>query len=312
MGKDHAFGQPQLVPHLDFLGQAGEAFDAHPVPDLALPGDYALFDEGAAADDGVAHDGAVPQPCALLDGAVGADHHVWADLAALLDYRTGVDHHVARRLTERLDFVVGQVGSLSDQVIGGPSDIEPEVVLEWQAEELALLGHLREDLLLDHAEPLGDAIEHRHVEQVDAGVDLVADEVVGLLHEGVHSPRLVRHDDPEPARILNRGEDDGALSAVLLVELLELLERVVADNIAVEHEEQALVVILPQDVLGELERAGSAERNFLLRVGNLDIVLLLERLEGVLDVRGLVVDGDDHLNDPDFGERLSDGISTSI
>jgi hypothetical protein len=39
---------------------------------------------------------------------------------------------------------------------------------------------------------------------------------------------------------------------------LEFLERVVADDIAIEHEEESFFVPLPQDLLSELERTGSS------------------------------------------------------
>lgn len=145
--------------------------------------------------------------------------------------------------------MVCQIGSLSDQVIPRPPNIEPKVVLKWQAVQLAFFCHLREDLLLNHAESFWDPIEYGHIEQINTGVDLVADEVIGLLNEGVHSAGLIRDNDPESTRIFNRRQHYAALSSVLLVEQFELLKRVIADNITVEHKEQSLVVILPQYVL---------------------------------------------------------------
>jgi hypothetical protein len=60
---------------------------------------------------------------------------------------------------------------------------------------------------------------------------------------------------------------------VLLVELGELLEGVVAGDVGVENEEWRLV--LAQDGLGELQGAGSAEGLSFDRELNLDIVLRL-------------------------------------
>lgn len=51
-------------------------------------------------------------------------------------------------------------------------------------------------------------------------------------------------------RLLNLCDDNGALIAVGLVELGELLEGVVADDVGVEDEEGRIV--LAQDLLGEL------------------------------------------------------------
>lgn len=201
---------------------------------------------------------------------------------------------------------------MSDQVISWPADIEPKIILKRQTVQLPFFGHLREDLLLDHAESLRDSIEYRQVEQIDTSVDLVADEVVGLLNEGVHSAGLIRDDDSESAWVFDCCKNDRALSAVLLVELFELLKRVVADDVAIEHEEQPLIVILSQDLLSKLQGSGSAKRFFLLRVGNLDIVLLFEWFKRVLDMKSLVIDSDDYLYNSNLGECLSEADITSI
>jgi hypothetical protein len=65
------------------------------------------------------------------------------------------------------------------------------------------------------------------------------------------------HDDAVLGRLVDLGDDDGALVAVGAVEGGELLEGVVADDVAVEDEEGGGV--LGEDLLGELERAGGAE-----------------------------------------------------
>ena len=96
------------------------------------------------------------------------------------------------------------------------------------------------------------------------------------------------------------------------MEQFELLKRVIADNVTVEHKEQSLVVIPPQYALRQFQRSGSAKSNFLLGVRNLDIVLLLEWFKRVLDMKGLVIDSDDYLNNTYLGECLSDGSGTSI
>jgi hypothetical protein len=65
------------------------------------------------------------------------------------------------------------------------------------------------------------------------------------------------HDDAVLGGLVDLGDDDGALVAVRAVEGGELLEGVVADDVAVEDEEGGGV--LAEDLLGELERAGGAE-----------------------------------------------------
>lgn len=63
-----------------------------------------------------------------------------------------------------------------------------------------------------------------------------------------------------------------------MMESLELGKRIVADNVAIEDEEESLLIALPQYGFCELEGAGSAQCNFFLGVGDFDLVLQLERL----------------------------------
>jgi hypothetical protein len=74
-------------------------------------------------------------------------------------------------------------------------------------------------------------------------------------------------------RLLDLCDDDCALVAVLLVELGELLERVVACDVGVEDEEGR--VVLAEDVLSELEGAGGTEGLRLNGESDGDAVLLL-------------------------------------
>lgn len=55
--------------------------------------------------------------------------------------------------------MVVQEGALPDEVIGWLPYIKPKLIAQRQPVEASLRSHLREDLLLDHAEALRDAIE---------------------------------------------------------------------------------------------------------------------------------------------------------
>jgi hypothetical protein len=139
----------------------------------------------------------------------------------------------------------------------------------------AILDNSRECLLLDGGGAELDALEDAGVEDVDTGVDAVADELDRLLDEAVNHGGVARlvHNDTIFGRLLDLGDNNSALAAVLLVELGELLEGVVAGDIGVEDEEGR--VVLAQDALGQLERASGAEGFCLDREFDLDIVLLL-------------------------------------
>lgn len=168
----------------------------------------------------------------------------------------------------------------------------------------AVLDNGGERLLLDGRGTELDALEDGGVQDVDAGVDAVADELDGLLDEAVDQrggARLV-YNDAVLGRLLDLGHDDGALAAVLLVEGGELGEGVVAGDVGVEDEEGRLV--LAQDAFGQLEGAGGAEGLCLDRELDLDVVLLLVRLERLGHDLRAVVDGEDDVGDARRREGL--------
>ena len=188
--------------------------------------------------------------------------------------------------------------------------------------EEAVLDNRRESLLLDGCRAELDALEHARVHDVDTGVDAVADELDGLLDETVDLGGVAGLVDYDTVfgGLLDLGDDNGAFVAVLLVELGELLEGVVAGDVGVEDEEGR--VVLAQDVLGELEGAGGAEG---LRLdGECDghVVLLLVLRSRLFVCSGLpwggythclerlghdlraVVDGEDNICDTGSGEGL--------
>jgi hypothetical protein len=136
-------------------------------------------------------------------------------------------------------------------------------------------------LLLDGRGFQLDAVEHRRVEQVDAGVDLVAHEHLGLLHQPLHLPGpFLHHHHAVLGRLVHLGHHDGGLAAVSLVELDELRERVLADHVTVEHEERVAGTV-DELVPGQCQRPGGSQRLCLLRAGDLDSELALEVLEKV-------------------------------
>ena len=129
----------------------------------------------------------------------------------------------------------------------------------------------RECLLLDGGRPELDAVEHRGVENVDSGVDAVADELDGLLDETIDSGRMIRlvNDDAVFGGLLNLGHDYGAFVAVGLVEGGQLFERVFAGDVGVEDKEGRIV--FSKSLFGKFQGASSAQRLILDREGNSDI-----------------------------------------
>jgi hypothetical protein len=139
----------------------------------------------------------------------------------------------------------------------------------------AVLDNGREGFLLDGGGTELNAAEDAGVEDVDTGVDAVADELDGLFDEAVDHGGMAGlvHDNTVLGRLLDLSHYNCALTAMLLVEVGELLEGVVAGNVGVEHEKGRIV--LAQDAFGELERAGGPEGFGLDRELDFDVVLLL-------------------------------------
>lgn len=116
--------------------------------------------------------------------------------------------------------------------------------------QAAIADNGRESFLLDRGRAQLDTGEDRGVENVHAGVDAVADELDGLLDKAVDARRVVRSVDNDTVlgRLLDLSDDDGALIAVGLVEIGQLLEGVLADDVRVEHEEGR--VVLAENLFG--------------------------------------------------------------
>lgn len=179
--------------------------------------------------------------------------------------------------SERLAALLGQrrqVQASSAEEILGLSNVHPEA-LKVERVELVIADHGGEGLLLDRGGAELDAIEDGGVENVQAGVDAVSDELNRLLDESIDAGRVASlvNDDSILGGLLDLGDDDGALIAVALVEREKVLEGVIADDVRVQDEEGR--VVLGEDLLGKLQGTGSVERFGLDGELNVDVVLLL-------------------------------------
>ena len=99
--------------------------------------------------------------------------------------------------------------------------------------QLAIAADGGEGLLFDGRGSQLDARENRRVEDVDAGVDAVADELDGLFDEAVDARGVVWlvHHHTVFRGLLDLGDNNCALVAVGLVESCQVGEGVVADDI---------------------------------------------------------------------------------
>ena len=102
----------------------------------------------------------------------------------------------------------------------------------------------------------------------------------------------------KPAGISHLRQDNGALLAVGLVGLQQLLERVVAHDVAVEHED---VICILEVVSGQSDGPRCAQRFCLSRAADLDVKFVLQLLESLCDFVRLIVDGKNDFFASDLG-----------
>ena len=209
-----------------------------------------------------------PEDAVGADDGVGPDVAVVADDGRAPDLGRGVhlrplaqpDPGPQREpLTWTVDLLVEDV--LVGRHIGLEGAHVLPVALGHAAEEgLAGLQDGGEDLLGEvHRPARGDEIEDLGLEDVDPGVDGVAEDLApgGLLQEPLDRPVLVGDDDPELERILHRLQGDGGQRPVGLVEVDHRGQVDVGEDVAGDDHE-ALVELVPgvQDRPGRPQRGG--------------------------------------------------------
>lgn len=293
MGEHAAAVDVDLIADGHVVAEDGDVLEARPLADGALPADDGALDPCVVLNLRVLEQHAALQADAITDDHARADGHVGADAAVSANLGGGVDEDVAAVDVglagggERLGAALGERGQVqagAGQEVLGLTDVHPEA-LEVERVQVVVIDHGGEDLLLDGGGAELDTVEHRGVEDIHAGVDAVADELHGLLDKAVDQSGVAGlvDDDTILGGLLNLGDNDGALLAVVAVELRQVAEGEVADDVRVEDEEG--LVVLAEGLLGELEGAGGVEGLGLDREGDVDAVLLLilrERVRGML------------------------------
>ena len=82
-----------------------------------------------------------------------------------------------------------------------------------------------------------NSCNHIGVEQVETSVDSVTDEDSGLFNKAFDLTAFLGNHNTVLARVFDFSNDDSALLSVAFVELNEFVERVLANDVRVEHEE---------------------------------------------------------------------------
>lgn len=280
VGEDAAAVDVDLVTDSDIVTQDGNVLETGPAADSAVPADDGALDPGVIPDLGAGQKDAALQTNTVPDNDVGANGHVGTYPAVLANLGSGVDQDVAavdvRLSRESLVVLLGQgrqVQAGAGQEVLGLTNVHP-VALQVEGVQLAVADHGGEGLLLDRCGTEIDAVKHGCVEDIEAGVDAVADELDGLFDEAVDARGVARlvDNDTVLGGLLDLGDNNSALIAVRVVEFDQLLKREFAGDVGVEDEERR--VVLAEDILSQLQGTGSSQGLVLDREGDVDVVLL--------------------------------------
>lgn len=232
-----------LVSDTHIVPQHTHVLQPRPFPHCAVPAHNRTLHPRVVFHFAPAQQHAALYPHPVANHHVRPDRHVGADAAVLAHLRGGVDQHVAAIHVGRAgrgEFGGAllrqgrEVEACSRQEVLGLADVHP-VAVQVEGVQLAVGADGGEGLLLDAGGSQLDARQHGGVEDVDARVDAVADELDGFLDEALDARRVAGavHHDAVLRGLFDLGDDDGALLTVRLVEGGERGEGVVADDVAV-------------------------------------------------------------------------------
>lgn len=266
MRQDAATVDIDLITNSDVVTEDRHVFQTGPFSNTAVPANDCALNPGMVLDLGSRKNNAALQANTVADDHVGSNGHVGSYSAVLANLGSGIDHDVATvdvglggwdQELGSLASQGGQVQAGSGEEVLGLTDIHPET-LQVKRVQLAISNHGGEGLLLDRGGAQVDAVEDGCVEDVETGVNTVADELDGLLNESVDTRGVAGLVDNNTVLggLFDLGDTDSTLIAVRLVEGNQLLEWVFAGDIGVKDEEGG--VILAEDVGSELEGAGRA------------------------------------------------------
>ena len=265
-----------------------------------LPANPAVGPDDGAVDHGAfVHVGLTSQNRIGHHARAGLEHDAFVnearavELDALLDTGLGRDPgRVGRTDKGRRRVLAVHDVAVHLEVFRRRADVDPVAVVDVRHEGLAALDQRRKVAALDRpGRVLRNAIERLGLEDVDAGVDRVAGDLVlaRLLEETLDVGNRVRLDEPVGPRVLDRCQDDGGLGLALPVEPEHCAEIHLGQHVPIEHDDG-----FGQRVARIADRATGPERHGFDDVAELDSETFA-LAEDFFDSARLIVQAENHL-----------------
>lgn len=143
------------------------------------------------------------------------------------------------------------------------------------------------------------------MEKIQTSVDFIAHKSLRLLNKLINLAVVLGNNDSVLGGVLHLGNHDSALLSVCLVVLNQLMQRVFANNVGIEHHEEARLVVCSDVLLSEADGACSSHRLVFNRDSDLKFVLFLEFLKSTLNYFCLEANSENNLSDASTGESLN-------
>ena len=115
-------------------------------------------------------------------------------------------------------FEIFKEWSLGFYVICRFSDIEPEIILDWEGIQLTLWCHFWVYFFLDHAESLGHPVQDGGIEDIYSCVDMIANKFLWFFYKFINSSWLFLMDNnSKSGGVFYFGKQDGSFFSMTFV-----------------------------------------------------------------------------------------------
>lgn len=182
-----------FVGNSDILTQDSDTFNTRPATNGRVPSNDRGLDPGMVLDGRSLEDDAALETDTVANDSIGSNSNIRSDTAVFANLGRRVNENITTMnkllrgrckncrvlFCERREVEAG-----ARQEVLRLTDIHP-VSLKIKRIEQTVLRERRESLLLDGGRTELDAVNDRGVEDVDTGVDAVADKLDGLLNETI-------------------------------------------------------------------------------------------------------------------------------